>query len=1202
MEGKMDSLQIEISANSKSAAKSINDLAGSLMKLQGSLKGISNGQFQNLSSGIRQLSDSMERFSGTVKTADFTRIADGLNKLSSVKIQGVSNASRAISTLTKNLNEAGTISFDSQGIANIANSVAQLGRKTVTQASKNIPELTNSLKGLKEGLEGFKITGANFDSLAQLTASISKLGGKNATIAAEGNIAKLTTSLNNMMTTLSKAPRVSNNIIQMTQALAQLAGAGGKAGVTARNLSSSFNTFSLSSKKASKSAGGLATAFGKFYATYWLLIRGMGQFKNAIDISSDLTEVQNVVDVSFGDMSDKMNEFADSALQLYGMSELTAKQIGSRFQAMGVSMGFAQEDMSDMSIRLTQLAGDLASFYNISQDSAAQKLQSIFTGETEPLRALGLDLSFATVEAWALSQGINANMQSMTQAEKTMLRYQYVLANTGQATGDFQRTINSWANQIRLLKGAFEELASIVGGVLVNALKPLVKALNTAMSYVISFAETISNALGKIFGWTYEEGGGAGLAEDFGSAAGSAGEIADSTGTAAQNIKKMQAGLRSFDELKTINISDGNTGGSGGSGGGTSGGGSGAGASGGDWVKTDSILKSFESEIDTLSELGEYIGKTLTKTLNSIDWDKVYQGAKNFGKGLADFLNGLISPELFGATGRTIAGALNTAIYAALSFGETFDWSNLGLSIATGINEFFRTFDFAALAETLNVWVDGIWNTIKTAISNIDWGEIWNDVKEFFSNLNLSTAVVLSILIAPAAIKGIQTLIGLFAQLIPFISTVGSAFSTLGGFIAGLSAPILAVVLAISSFIVGLGYVFSTNEEVRNSFSQSISTIKDSLQPALEFLTGTVLPDLKSGWKGILDVLSPLGEYLEGAFTDVWQEIINPALTYIGETVLPKVTESFKNLWNNVLVPLGQFLQEVFSPIIEKVSEILKMLWENIVLPLAQAVGDILGKAFEGICQIFNETVIPIVSNVINILKFLWENVLSPIVNFLWDVFKPAFENVFETIGDIINGIKDIFSGLIDFVVGIFTGDWERAWEGVKQIFTGIWETLSSVVKIPINSLIGIFEGLANKIIDAWNWIKSGINSLSIDLPEALGGELSFNLGMSEHISIPRFAVGGFPEDGLFYANHSEIVGKFSNGRTAVANNEQITQGIADAVYPAVYNAVSAAMKNSGGSANVTFQVEGDPNGLFKVVRKQANDYTGRTGKPAFDF
>lgn len=111
----------------------------------------------------------------------------------------------------------------------------------------------------------------------------------------------------------------------------------------------------------------------------------MGVFKSAIDISSDLTEVQNVVDVTFGDMSDKMNEFADSALQMYGMSELTAKQIASRFQAMGVAMGFAQGEMSDMSIELTRLAGDMASFYNVSQEQIATSLQSIFTGETEPL-------------------------------------------------------------------------------------------------------------------------------------------------------------------------------------------------------------------------------------------------------------------------------------------------------------------------------------------------------------------------------------------------------------------------------------------------------------------------------------------------------------------------------------------------------------------------------------------------------------------------------------------------------------------------------------------------------------------------------------------------------------------------------------------------------------------------------------------------
>ena len=155
--------------------------------------------------------------------------------------------------------------------------------------------------------------------------------------------------------------------------------------MASKALANGFNILPASASKARKGFSGLAGAIGKFYATYWLLIRALGGFRKAIDISSDLTEVQNVVDVTFGEMSDTINDFAKSALQNYGMSELMAKQIASRFQAMGVSMGFAQGKMSEMSIELTKLAGDMASFHNESQESVAKALQSIFTGETEPL-------------------------------------------------------------------------------------------------------------------------------------------------------------------------------------------------------------------------------------------------------------------------------------------------------------------------------------------------------------------------------------------------------------------------------------------------------------------------------------------------------------------------------------------------------------------------------------------------------------------------------------------------------------------------------------------------------------------------------------------------------------------------------------------------------------------------------------------------
>ena len=159
-------------------------------------------------------------------------------------------------------------------------------------------------------------------------------------------------------------------------------------------------------------------------------------------------------------------------------------------------------------------------------------------------------------------------------------------------------------------------------------------------------------------------------------------------------------------------------------------------------MKVDTIWKDYKSQIKNLRELGEYIGNTLTDTLNSIDWDSVYAGARNFGKGLADFLNGLISPELFGAVGRTIAGALNTAVYTALSFEETFDWENLGFSIATGINQFFETFDFASTAKAINKWVQSLYTAFRTAIETVKWSEVIAGIWKLLSNIELKTVAI----------------------------------------------------------------------------------------------------------------------------------------------------------------------------------------------------------------------------------------------------------------------------------------------------------------------------------------------------------------------------------------------------------------------------------------------------------------------------
>ena len=235
------------------------------------------------------------------------------------------------------------------------------------------------------------------------------------------------------------------------------------------------------------------------------------------------------------------------------------------------------------------------------------------------------------------------------------------------------------------------------------------------MSHIIAFAQTVSNALGKIFGWKFEvQGGVAGDLEDGEDAAGGiAGDMED----AADSAKKLNKQLRAFDELNTINLKDK-------SGSGSGAGGASAGEGLGEWVKTDGMFKDYESDIDSLYELGKYIGDALKNMLNDIDWDSIYEGARNFGKGLAEFLNGLISPELFGALGRTIAGCINTALHFLDSFGETFDWANFGLSLATGLNEFMYAIDWETALSAAKNWGVGLATALNTFLTNTDFNEV----------------------------------------------------------------------------------------------------------------------------------------------------------------------------------------------------------------------------------------------------------------------------------------------------------------------------------------------------------------------------------------------------------------------------------------------------------------------------------------------
>ena len=510
------------------------------------------------------------------------------------------------------------------------------------------------------------------------------------------------------------------------------------------------------------SFGNLLRAIIPFYG-----IRGVFDWiKDSVGYASDLTEIQNVVDVTFGNMRDTMEKFAKTSIEDYGMGPLTAKSIASRFQAMGVAMGIQNsaakkagselssmgikmsdayekgaESVADMSVQLTKLAADIASFYDKDYETVAKSMEAIYTGQTRPLRQYGIDLTQATLSEWAATQGLNANMQAMTQAEKTLLRYQYVLAHTTAAQGDFQRTSQNWANQLRILRQNLQMLGSTLGGVVINAFRPVLVWLNAFVGKVTAVVETIANALGKIFGWTIQRtssgvGGDdiEGAADAFDDVAGGADDAAGSIGKANKAAKEFKATVLGFDELNKLNDNttpDTGTGGSGGSGGG-GGGGTGAGAAGASdfaIVKTKSIFEQYTSDINNLYQLGEYIGNVLADALGDIKWEKVYRKARNFGTGLALFLNGLISPELFGTLGSTIAGSINTALNGLNSFGTHFDWKDFGTSLGTGVRNFFLDYDWKLSADTFVTFSNGIFTALNSALDEIPFKTIGINLK-----------------------------------------------------------------------------------------------------------------------------------------------------------------------------------------------------------------------------------------------------------------------------------------------------------------------------------------------------------------------------------------------------------------------------------------------------------------------------------------
>ena len=329
----------------------------------------------------------------------------------------------------------------------------------------------------------------------------------------------------------------------------------GKKGIA--GLIQSMKSFGKSTDGAAQSVKKLSIATLAIGAVISLVISAVRKLisiaKEGIELASQLEEVQNVVEVSFGNMTQDVEEFSKKALYSLGMSELTAKKMASTFMAMSNGMGIAAKDGRNMALQLTALAADMASFYNVSQEVAQTALNSIFTGETETLKKFGIVLTETNLKAFALSRGITKSYSSMTEAEKVALRYNYVLQATANAQGDFARTSGSWANQTRLLKEQLNILKTALGQILIAVILPLVKALNALLSFIISIGRAIGSLFGKKTGMVKTISDANTIT---GGLAGKADSVSDGFEKANQSAKKLQRTIAAFDELNVLNPKD----------------------------------------------------------------------------------------------------------------------------------------------------------------------------------------------------------------------------------------------------------------------------------------------------------------------------------------------------------------------------------------------------------------------------------------------------------------------------------------------------------------------------------------------------------------------------------------------------------------------------------------------------------------------
>ena len=639
----IDNLQIKISADANKASSALNKLANSLTNFQKSLS-IDTSKLTSISNSIQSIA----------------------NAANSINTSGIKN----ISTLTNSINRMGKI--DTSGLSKIS----------------------SALKTFSADMAGTKVDGVG--DIASIASSISRLGGV-ASGRAITNIPLLAKNLKQLFTTLSTTPNVSENIIRMTNALAGLASTGAASGRAANSLGRNLNTYTASAKRATKSTFSLAAAFGKFYATYFLVIRGIKSLWKSIEGTTDYIEAFNYYTVAFNKVGkewgkdfekfgydnaedyaqsfgNRVNELlgkmsglkvdvdggliSESGMKNLGLNLQEITQYASQLASITNSLGQTGEVTTAISKSMTMLAGDISSLFNVDFSTVATNLQSGLIGQSRALYKYGIDITNATLQTYAYKYGIEKAVSEMSQAEKQQLRLLAILDQSKVSWGDLANTINSPSNMIRQFTNNVKEAGMVLGQLFIPVLQKVLPVINGVVIAIKRLLVSVANLLGIKIDFSSFGQGVSGYNEDLKDTA----DALDKVGTSAKNAK---SGVREFDKLKVISTPK------------SSGSGSGAGGAGIDLTK------------EIMDATAEY----------EKVWQEAFDKMQNTAMGWADKIEKLLEP----------------------------------------VKKLFKDFfngDFFEAGQDLSGIVTGIFNWMSDAIASVDWYQIGQNIGQFLAGID----------------------------------------------------------------------------------------------------------------------------------------------------------------------------------------------------------------------------------------------------------------------------------------------------------------------------------------------------------------------------------------------------------------------------------------------------------------------------------